>query len=79
MLLILICRRSGSREVKISRDGTEIEPTVGEMLLAAFAAEAKTPGPQGQDKSPRAPAGVASPLVPPMSPSIVIRGAATIP
>lgn len=69
--------RSGSREVKISRDGTELEPTVGEALLAAFAAEAKAPGPPVQDASARSPTiGVTSPVLSAGTPSL--RGA-TIP
>jgi hypothetical protein len=36
---------NGNREVKISRDGTEIEPSVGARLLQEFDAEPTTIGP----------------------------------
>jgi YT521-B-like domain len=36
---------NGNREVKISRDGTEIEPSVGARILQEFDAEPTTAGP----------------------------------
>lgn len=40
-----------NREVKVSRDGTEIEPAAGEALLAAF--DDQAPSPPAQIGSPR--------------------------